>query len=116
MRLYEFANDDKIFVYKLYSFLKNLRGRSASKGAPAEFNWGAVDELFPDFKIDYEVFDKIFQSNQSLFDPIVHDYSGTGIKLDVPGTNKDTTANNDKETSQDKVNDIAASNAEKNLD
>ena len=116
MRLYEFANYDKQFVHKLYLELRNLRGRAASKGSAGEFSWSSIDELFPDLKIDYEVFDVIYQANKKLFDPIVHDYSGTGIQFSVPGTDKDTETGKDKETSQDKVNDIAASNAEKILD
>lgn len=118
MRLYEFAENDQIDpnVLKLYLELKTLRGRAASKGAPAQYSWKAISELFPEFAIDYDVFDPIFQANKTLFDPIVHDYSGAGIELDVPGTNKDKESGKDRETSQDKINDIASSSAEKILD
>jgi len=116
MRFREFANDDDRFVLKLYALLKNLRGRASSKNSPAEFNWNAIDKLYPDFSIDYEVFDKIYQSNQTMFEPIVHDYSGDGITLKVPGAPEADEPGKDRETSQDKVDDIAASAAEKNLD
>lgn len=116
MRFREFANDDNRFVLKLYALLKNLRGSAESKESAGLFNWEAIDRLFPDFEIDYDVFDKVYQSNQSMFEPIVHDYDGDGVQLDVPGTNKDKEKASDRETSQDKVDDIAASAAEKNLD
>ena len=116
MRFFEITDTIDPNVLNLYLELKTLRGRAASKGAPAKYNWAAIDELFQDFTIDYDVFDPIFQANKKLFDPIIHDYSGDGIELDVPGTNKDKQSGKDKETSQDKVDDIAASAAEKNLD
>ena len=117
MRFFEFSEseiDPAIADFVL--LLHNLRGSAESKESAGFFNWAALDEMTPKFQIDYEVFDKIYQQHKNLFEPIVHDYSGDGVQLNVPGTNKDTKNGDDPETSQDKVDDIAASAAEKNLD
>lgn len=117
MRFFEFKDGEiEPAVLELYVRLKNLIGSAEAKQSAGMFNWQAIDKMFQDFEIDYDIFDQIYQQHQSLFEPIVHDYSGDGVQLKVPGTNKDTQDGKDSETSQDKVDDIAASAAEKNLD
>ena len=117
MRFFEFTTSEvEPAVLELKLLLDNLRGSAEAKESAGFFNWAAIDEMTQNFEMDYEIFDMIFQKYKSLFEPIVHDYSGDGIQLDVPGTNKDTQNGDDAETSQDKVDDIAASAAEKNLD
>ena len=117
MRFFEFKDGEvEPAVLNLYMRLKNLIGSAEAKDSAGQFNWQAIDQIVNDLEIDYDVFDKIYQTHKGLFEPIVHDYSGDGIQLLVPGTNKDTRNGDDAETSQDKVDDIAASAAEKNLD
>lgn len=112
MRLYEFAGSD--IIKNLHQELMTLKGRAESKGQPAKFNWQAIDKLIPGMKIDYDVFDMIFQANQGLFGPIVHDYNGDGIDLDVPGV-KNTKDGKPAPDAQDKVNKTAASAAMNNI-
>ena len=113
MRLHEFSNGN--IKNQLETILKNLIGSAEARGTPASFNWQAIDNLFKDFTIDYYVFDKLFQSNQQIFAPLVSNYNSDGLEVNVPGVSKETESGQDAETSQDKVNDIAAANAEQNL-
>lgn len=112
MRLYEF--DTSMIAMNLHQELLTLKGRAESKGEPAKFNWGAIDELISDMKIDYDVFDMIYQKHEKLFKPIVHNYNSDGIDLDVPGV-KNTKDGKPAPDSQDNVNKTASSAAMKNI-
>ena len=113
MRLYEF--DTSMIAMNLHQELLTLKGRAESKGQPAKFNWGAIDELIPDMKIDYDVFDMIYQKHEKLFAPLVHDYNGDGLDLDVPGVAKSRKDGKEAPDSQDNVNKTAASAAMNNI-
>jgi len=100
---------------KLITILRNLRGRAASKGAPAELSWAAVNKMFGTMAIDYETFKAMFDEDKESFNKLVKNFNSDGVVLDVPGvSSKDK--DSDKEDSQDTINDIAAGQAEKNLD
>ena len=117
MRLYEFATDQKSM---LYTTLKTLAGRAESKGQPAKYNWGSIQELV-NMKMDYQVFDQIYQADERsarpILAPLVHDYNSDGIELNVPGApdSNSKEAKPDSEKAQDNVNKTAASAAMNNI-
>jgi len=116
MRLQEFA-DSQLDKYIL--ILKNLIGRYASKKAPAQLDWPAIASLAKSAGIkimaDYETFKSMYDSSPVL-QKLVANFNADGITLNVPGVSTDEPEQGDAETSQEKVNDIAAANAEQNLD
>jgi len=113
MRFREFVENP--VKNKLLTILRNVRGRAASKGAAAELTWSAINKMFGTMAIDYETFKAMFDENPQQFEKLVQNFNSDGVTLDVPGVSKEP-RDSDKEDSQDKVNDIAAKNAENNLD
>jgi hypothetical protein len=116
MRFFEFTadNSDKFII-----LLKNLIGRASSKKAPSTLNWGAISQLSKstgfEFGADYESFKAMYDSNPAI-QKLVKNFNSSGIELKVPGApGSEEPAQSDQETSQDKVNDIAAGAAAKNL-
>jgi len=113
MRFREFV--DNPVKNKLVTVLRTLRGRSASKETPAELSWPAINKMIGNMAIDYETFKSLYDNDPELFKNLIHNFDSDGVKLEVPGVSSKQPAS-DKEDSQDKVDDIAKSNAEKNLD
>lgn len=114
MRLYEF--ESTTLMHKVKAVLNNLKGSSEAHGSSGRYSWQAIDNMFRDIAIDYETFDPMYQANPKLFEPLVRNYNSQGVQLNIAGTDKDTDKKPDKDDSQDVVNKIAASAAEKNLD
>ena len=116
MRLHEIADEN---LDKYIIILKNLAGRAASKKTPAQFDWQAIEQMAKGAGIritaDYENFKTMFD-NSPVLQNLVANFNADGLTLNVPGVSSDQPDQGDDETSQDKVDDIAAANAEQNLD
>ncbi len=118
MRFFEFADPDA-GVDKFIMILKNFIGRASSKNSPAKLNWAGLQKIAADsgfeFAADYETFKAMYDSNPAIQN-LVRDFNADGINLNVPGTDKDTeTPVKQGQTSQDAVDQMAASAAPKQL-
>jgi len=115
MRFFEFNTPD---IDKFIMLLRNFIGRASSKKAPSKLNWNAVAQLSQsngfEFGADYETFKAMYDANPAL-QSLVKNFNADGIELDVPGAPDSEQPKQDGEDSQEKVNQIAASAAEKNL-
>jgi hypothetical protein len=112
MRFYEFAGIES--TDKLIIVLKNYIGRAASKKSPAKLNWNGLNQVLKssgaEVTADYETFKAIYDSNP-VIQSIVKDFNADGVELKVPGTPDSEEPTQDGETSQDKVDQTAASAA-----
>jgi hypothetical protein len=115
MRFFEFNTPD---IDQFIILLKNLIGRATSKRAPSKMNWNAIAHLTRsngfEFGADYETFKAMYDANPSL-QSLVKNFNADGIELNVPGAPDTEQPKQDGEDAQDKVNQTAASAAEKNL-
>jgi len=118
MRYFEFVNDDP--TDKLVVVLKNYIGRASSKGAGSQLNWNGLNKIFQtsgvELAADYETFKSIYDSNP-VVQSLVKDFNKDGINLNVPGAPDDQEQSPQKsgQTSQDQVDQIAASAAPQQL-
>jgi len=118
MRFFEFVNDDP--TDKLVVVLKNYIGRASSKGAGSQLNWNGLNKIFQtsgvELAADYETFKSIYDSNP-VVQSLVKDFNKDGINLNVPGAPDDQEQSPQKsgQTSQDQVDQIAASAAPQQL-
>jgi len=118
MKLFEFSNQEHI-ISVLATVLKNYISKSSYRTSPAKINYGALTDFLANNEIyvtmDYETFDAIFNSDEGkVIKNLTKNYDGSGIELNVPGVGKEKRTS-DGDDSQDAVDQIAASNAEKNL-
>lgn len=115
MRFFEFDTPD---IDRFVALIKNLIGRAASKKAPSVLNWNAISQMSRsngfEFGADYETFKAMYDSNPAL-QMLVKNFNADGIELNVPGAPDSEQPTQDGETNQDKINQTAASAAEKNL-
>jgi hypothetical protein len=113
MRLYEFQSTDQLTL-----LLKNLIGRASSKKQAANFNWASLNTLLVKMgvdQMDYEAFKAAYDSSPILQN-LVRNFNAQGVQLKVPGTDQDTEKpGSDIDSSKDKVNQIASSNAMKQI-
>lgn len=116
MRFFEFAGDNN--VDKFVVVLKNFIGRSSSKGAPAKLNWNGLTQILrstgAEVTADYETFKAIYDSSPQI-QAMVHDFNADGVTLKVPGAPDNPEKPQDGETSQEKVDQMAASAAPQQL-
>jgi hypothetical protein len=78
MRLFEV--EDR-FASDLEMVLRNLMGRANKKGSPLEFSYAGLSNLMKNMgygSIDYNGFDKIYQTNPSV-QAIIQNYNEDGI-------------------------------------
>jgi hypothetical protein len=115
MRFFEFNSPD---IDKFVALLRNLIGRASSKKAPAVLNWNAIARMSRsngfEFGADYETFKAMYDDTPAL-QSMVKNFNADGIELDVPGAPDTEQPEQDGEDSQEKVNDIAAGAAKKNI-
>jgi hypothetical protein len=114
MRFFEFSgkeNMDKVIVV-----LRNYIGRQAGAKAPIRLNWNALNQILTrtgaGVAADYETFKSLYDNNP-VIQSLVRDFNQDGIELNVPGTEPEATQ--DGQTSQEKVDQIAASAAPQQL-
>jgi hypothetical protein len=118
MRFFEFQGDDP--TDKLIMVLRNYIGRASSKGASSRLNWQGLNKIFQtsgvELAADYETFKSIYDSNPTV-QALVTDFNKDGINLRVPGAKDDQEQSPQKsgQTSQDQVDQIAASAAPQQL-
>ncbi|MDA7834200.1 hypothetical protein N9A25_00195 [bacterium] len=117
MRLYEFNIGNDILV-KFVLILKNEIGSAQERGAPVSLNWSALTQLAKDknirLKFDYETFKSLYDQSPIL-QKVVKNYNAKGIELNVPGAPDSQEPQQGDETSQDAVDQIAASAAPQQL-
>lgn len=115
MRFFEFNTPD---VDRFVILLKNLIGRASSKKAPSTLNWNAIGHMARsngfEFGADYETFKAMYDANPTI-QGLVKNFNADGVELNVPGAPDAEQPQQDGEDSQEKVNQIAASAAQKNL-
>jgi hypothetical protein len=113
MRFFEFHGEDKLVL-----ILKNVIGRSSSKGQPARLNWEAINSILKRMgqeQLDYDAFKNIYDRS-AILQNLVHDFNADGLALNVPGSrDQDMGQETNPQDSEEKVAQIAASNAEKQL-
>lgn len=120
MRFFEFVGDDDGNIDKFIIALKNQIGRAASKKSPAKLNWNAVAQMSKDtgFEMgaDYETFKAMFDQ-YPIIQSLVKDFNANYIELKVPGApdSEEQSPQSSGETSQDKVDAMAASAAPQQL-
>ncbi len=115
MRFFEFSETQPID--KFVNTLRNLIGRAASKKAPANMNWAALDKIVRsngfELAMDYETFKSMYDSNP-IIQQFVKNFNSDGIELNVPGAPDSDQTQSPQEkgqTSQDAVDQTAASAA-----
>jgi len=117
MRLYEFNIGNDILV-KLSLMLKNEIGSATERGTPVSLNWRGITQLAKDkgirIKFDYETFKGLYDTSPIL-QKLVKNFNAKGIELNVPGAPDSDEAPQGDQTSQDAVDDIAASAAPQQL-
>lgn len=113
MRLVEFQDTDKLLLV-----LKNIGGRAASKGQPANLNWSGLNQILKRLgqeQIDYEAFKSAFDSNPAIQN-LVRDFNSDGVTLKIAGLSPEQEKpGTDLDKSKDKINKAAASAAPKQL-
>ena len=119
MRFFEFAGDDNL--EKFIIVLRNIIGRSASKKSPAKMNWAALNQISKtsgiELAADYETFKSMYDSNPAIQN-LVKNFNADGIELNVPGvkdSGEQEPTQGTGQTSQDAVDQIAASAAPQQL-
>jgi len=116
MRFFEF-NDSADETDRFLIVLRNYIGRAASKKSPAKLNWNGLNQVLKtngfELTADYETFKAMYDSNAAV-QALVKNFNQDGIELNVPGA-PDSNAENEPEqggqTSQDAVDQTAASAA-----
>ena len=116
MRFFEFAGDDNLD--KFIVVLKNYIGRHASAKAPIKLNWSALNQIVKSSGIelmaDYDTFKAMYDTNPIL-QSLVKDFNADGVELNVPGVQGAEEPTQDGQTSQEKVDQMAASAAPQQL-
>ena len=117
MRFVEFAPDQMIDRYVVV--LKNLIGRASSKKVPAKLNWAGLNQILKSndasIAADYETFKAMYDSSPALQN-LVKNFNADGIELNVPGApDADQEAPQGDQSSQDAVDQTAASAAPQQL-
>lgn len=80
MRLFEV--EDR-FASDLEMVLRNLMGKANKQGSPLEFSYDGLSNMMKNMgygAIDYNAFDRIYQSNPSI-KAIIQNYSEDGITV-----------------------------------
>lgn len=118
MRFFEFA-EDLDNVDRFVITLRNIIGRAASKKAPVQMNWAALNQMSKasgdELSADYETFKSMYDSSP-VIQKLVKNFNADGIVLNVPGApNDDSQSDQGGETSQDAVDQAAASAAPQQL-
>lgn len=120
MRFFEFK-DDPLDQFAL--MLNNFIGRYRSKGSPGTMNWKSISSLAGkvgfeiltgDEKQAYTNFASLWDTDKNFrarIEPMVKNFSGKGIQLNVPGAADAEEPEQGGETSQDAVDKTAASAA-----
>ncbi len=115
MRFFEFSETQPID--KFVNTLRNLIGRAASKKAPANMNWAALNKIVQsngfELAVDYETFKSMYDSNP-IIQQFIKNFNSDGIELNVPGAPDSDQTQSPQEkgqTSQDAVDQTAASAA-----
>jgi hypothetical protein len=123
MRLFEFTSiseDEKIgneYAGRVKQALDTMIGRAASAKQPANFNWEYFNSLpeLRGLKFDPSLF-KVLYDKFPQIAGLVNDFGPRGISLKVAGVDSDSEEpGSDIDAAKDDVNQIAASNAEKQL-
>ncbi len=117
MRFFEFSGND--IAEKLIIVLRNYIGRASSKKAPAKLNWNGLQQVLKtngfEIAADYETFKSIYDSSPAI-QSLVKNFNDQGIELNVPGAPDSEKQQTTKgQTSQDAVDQIAASAAPQQL-
>lgn len=116
MRFFEFSGDDA--AEKFVVVLRNYIGRAASKKAPAKLNWNGLQQVLKTngFEIiaDYETFKAMYDASPTIQN-MVKNFNAQGIELNVPGAPNTDEPEQGGETSQEKVDQMAASAAPQQL-
>jgi hypothetical protein len=119
MRFFEFSGDDNL--EKLVIVLKNFIGRASSKKTPAKLNWNGLQHIAKtsgiDVITDYETFKSMYDSTPAL-QSLVKNFNDKGLELNVPGAPEEPAEKKPAqggETSQDAVDQMAASAAPQQL-
>lgn len=116
MRFFEFAGDDNLD--KFIVILKNYIGRHASAKVPIKLNWSALNQIVKssgvELMADYDTFKAMYDINPIL-QSLVKDFNADGIELNVPGVQGSAEPTQDGQTSQEKVDQTAASAAPQQL-
>jgi hypothetical protein len=116
MRFFEFAGDDNLDKFTVV--LRNFIGRHSSKHAPAVLNWTALNNILKtsgiELAADYQTFKAIYDSSPQI-QALVKNFNADGIELNVPGAPDADEPAQDSETSQEKVDQTAASAAPQQL-
>lgn len=120
MRIFEFASGDEN-LEKFVMILRNFIGRAASKKAPVNLNWDALNQITKtsgvEMTADYETFKAMYDSSPPL-QSLVKNFNDRGIELNVPGApNAEPTGDGAAEPgdSQAAVDQMAASAAPQQL-
>jgi hypothetical protein len=122
MRFFEFITEEKYNgLDNFVTMLKNLSGRYTSKATPAVLRWEAIAqiakktefEVMSDPAHGYETFKSLWDKDpkaKALLEPIVKNFSGRGIELNIPGTSdaEEPEQGDSKETPQDAVEKMAS--------
>jgi hypothetical protein len=123
MRLFEIFNvfeDERIgneYAGKVKQALDTLIGRASSENQPANYNWEFFNNLpqLQGMKFDVSLFKVLYDKYPQIAN-LVKNFGPKGIELKVPGVDAETEKpGTNQDNSQEKVNSIAASNAENQL-
>jgi hypothetical protein len=122
MRSFEFITEEKYSGLDTFvTSIKNLTGRYTSKRTPAVLRWEAIAqiakktgfEMMSDPANGYETFKSLWDKDpkaKSLLEPIVKNFSGKGVELNIPGTSdaEEPEQDSSNETPQDAVEKMAS--------
>jgi hypothetical protein len=118
MRFFEFAGDDE--GDKFVMVLRNYIGRAASKKAPSSLNWAGLNKVLAasgfELSADYETFKSMFDGSPAI-QAMVKNFNDQGVELKVPGApdDQEQSPQTTGKTSQDAVDQMAASAAPQQL-
>ena len=118
MRFFEFAEFDDN-ANRLVMILKNYVGRAASKKTPAKLNWAGLNQVLKssgfEMAADYETFKSLYDMSP-VIQNLVSNFDADGITLNVPGAPDDIQSPQDGKSSAEKVDKMAASAVDGQLD
>lgn len=115
MRFFEFGNSSGADnIDRFVVILKNIIGRSSSKKAPSKLNWASLNKMVKvsgsELTADYETFKSIYDSSP-IVQQLVKNFNADGVELNVPGAPDAEEPTQDGQSSQEKVDQAAASAA-----
>lgn len=119
MRFFEFSSAN-VGPDKFELLLRNQIGQASSKHAPSFLNWAALSQLARangfELAIDHPTFAAMYDANPEL-QQLISDFTPQGVRLNVPGTASAVEpGQQDGQSSQAKVDQMAASAAPKQTD